>query len=132
MELGVPRFQTNPGGSQWSLGYSNGISPTKMGIIRQDFPILRPYFQVAKGIIIRMKFQVHMCHSAAFQQAIRREEASSVRRRFTPNLVCSEMENFYHKKWGEYNQPFDINGDIDIVGYSSSIWVSLSGNWRKP
>mmetsp|Transcript_75465 Transcript_75465/g.166725 ORF Transcript_75465/g.166725 Transcript_75465/m.166725 type:complete len:219 (-) Transcript_75465:3-659(-) len=26
-----------------------------------------------------MKFQVHMCHSAAFQQAIRREEASGLR-----------------------------------------------------
>ena len=91
-----------------------------MGIIRQEFPILRPYFQVAKGIIIRMKFQVHMCHSAAFQQAIRREEASSVRRRFTPNLVCSEMENLT-TKMGGYNQPFHINGDINIVGYSSSI-----------
>ena len=59
-----------------------------------------------------------MCHSAAFQQAIRREEASSVGRRFTPNLVCSEMENLTTKNGGKNNQPFDITGDIDIVDYS--------------
>ena len=49
-----------------------------MDLIKIPGPSSNPtYFQVAKRIIIGMKFQIHMCHSAAFQQAICHKETSS-------------------------------------------------------